>query len=352
MNFDKLEGTGKERMHWLDIAKGIAIIAVTMGHVVASYQNSGLLLNATGLNFIYSFIESFQMPLFFTISGYLFQVSDKPNTNIKSRIIRKVSSYGLPYIIFSVGFWFLKAVTSSYVNTKLDISDLILIPLYPINFMWFIYALLVCTIIGILLNSLSINKKLILISSFILMQILPYISKLSVLNEINFVGTIFYQVLNWFFYFYIGAYAGTSFMQWLKKTEKNKKLFILNGVAMTVLVTTYFILNVEGPVINTVKALLCTTFFLQLSYHISRSSWLEYVGRNSFPIYLMHTLIIAFTRITMDKLGIGVVDGWIHLFVCTITGVVIPLVIFKISQNIWIIDFCFYPNRYISFKKT
>lgn len=48
---------GKKRIEWVDIAKGIAILLMVIGHEVPS----GLL---------YVFIFSFHMPLFFIISGY------------------------------------------------------------------------------------------------------------------------------------------------------------------------------------------------------------------------------------------------------------------------------------------
>jgi len=349
-----------KREYWLDVAKGVAIIAVVMGHVVASYHNSGLLLEAAGFNFVHSFIASFQMPLFFVISGYLYRVTDKPDITVGNKIGKKVLSYGIPYIVFSIGYWILKAFTSGYVNTKLDISDLILIPVYPISFMWFIYALMVITIIAILLDSQNYNKKVILAVSFIAMMILPYISKLEILSEISFTDMVLCDVLKWFFYFYLGAHAGASFIKWLGVNKKNNTLFVLNEMAMAAMVIICFnfeqinslsIINVVKAIINVVKAFLCITFFLQLSYRIGPNKILEHIGKNSFPIYLIHGVVIAVARISMDRLGILIEGGWSQLCICTLSGIILPLMLYKISQKIWIIDFCFYPNRYLARDK-
>ena len=60
-----------ERIKWIDIAKGIAIIMVVMGHVVVSYHNVHQYETSTLFNFSYLFGRGFRMPLFMLISGML-----------------------------------------------------------------------------------------------------------------------------------------------------------------------------------------------------------------------------------------------------------------------------------------
>ena len=49
----------RTRESWIDIAKGLAIIFVVMGHVVTSYRNSGMLKDAVVFNFICDFLYVF-----------------------------------------------------------------------------------------------------------------------------------------------------------------------------------------------------------------------------------------------------------------------------------------------------
>ena len=72
-----------ERMHWLDVVKGIGIILVVIGHIYS---------NRTVFNWLYSF----HMPLFFIAAGLVYR--KKP---ILDDIRRRIQSIVVPY--FSLG---------------------------------------------------------------------------------------------------------------------------------------------------------------------------------------------------------------------------------------------------------
>lgn len=55
----------------IDICKGIAITLVVIGHVIASYHNTGLLKDAVFFNYVGIFVYSFHMPLFMMISWFV-----------------------------------------------------------------------------------------------------------------------------------------------------------------------------------------------------------------------------------------------------------------------------------------
>ena len=61
----------KERIKWIDVAKGIAIIFVVIGHVVQSYRNVHLYEDSILFNFSNQFAYSFHMGLFMIVSGML-----------------------------------------------------------------------------------------------------------------------------------------------------------------------------------------------------------------------------------------------------------------------------------------
>lgn len=81
----------KERSRSLDIAKGIGIILVVWAH--ASGPGS-------------SWIYQFHMPLFFLISGYLF---NSRNT-VKEFVIRKVHSLYIPFVFWNLAIIFLRTI--------------------------------------------------------------------------------------------------------------------------------------------------------------------------------------------------------------------------------------------------
>jgi fucose 4-O-acetylase-like acetyltransferase len=101
-------GTNR-RIDFLDIAKGIGIILVVMGHYVPHSTEPRLLFN---------WIYSFHMPLFFFISGLLF--TDKPANRggYKSFTIRKIRSLIVPYILFSIIQFILNIIEKEPVGIK------------------------------------------------------------------------------------------------------------------------------------------------------------------------------------------------------------------------------------------
>lgn len=78
---------GTKRLDWIDIAKGIAIILVIVGHTV---PNSSPLRHA---------IFSFHMPVFFILAGYTFR--PKPWRELLSG---SVSRLLVPYVILALAW--------------------------------------------------------------------------------------------------------------------------------------------------------------------------------------------------------------------------------------------------------
>ena len=86
----------QKRIDWLDVAKGIAIILVVIGHVGTSYHASGQYTDALLVNGSVQFVYSFHMAVFMFISGLLFRKTD----NNMSQIRKICVNYVIPYIIF------------------------------------------------------------------------------------------------------------------------------------------------------------------------------------------------------------------------------------------------------------
>ncbi len=80
----------EQRKQYFDIAKGIGIILVIMGHI--EYVPL----------FIRQYIVTFHMPLFFVIGGMLIFVTGESQKPLKTLIIKKLKRIMLPYAVFSV----------------------------------------------------------------------------------------------------------------------------------------------------------------------------------------------------------------------------------------------------------
>ncbi len=81
------------RVYWIDNAKAIGIFFVVLAHHNINF-------------YVMAWIYSFHMPLFFFLSGYLFDFSKYPD--IKDFFIRKIRTLIVPYFFFaflSYAFW-------------------------------------------------------------------------------------------------------------------------------------------------------------------------------------------------------------------------------------------------------
>lgn len=82
--------TKKERVFYLDIAKGIGMLLVVIGHT--EYVSAS----------IRQYINSFHMPLFFLISGVLIWYKEEESKEWEYLFSKKVNKLIVPYFMFSI----------------------------------------------------------------------------------------------------------------------------------------------------------------------------------------------------------------------------------------------------------
>lgn len=132
------------RSHFLDYLKGIAIFLVVWGHSIQHFSTG----YETSENGLFMFIYSFHMPLFMTISGYLFAFSKK-RKELELMVKTKATQLLIP--VFS---WAILMVVLSYYkelfSADLKHSVLLFIKSYisilP-YYLWFLWALFVISIL-------------------------------------------------------------------------------------------------------------------------------------------------------------------------------------------------------------
>lgn len=88
----------KERLQHIDIAKGLCILLVVVGHIL-QYNFSG-----TGSSSAFNFIYSFHMPLFMLLSGYVATLSTrKIDFQIGFGFVkRKFYSLAIPFFVWGL----------------------------------------------------------------------------------------------------------------------------------------------------------------------------------------------------------------------------------------------------------
>lgn len=126
---EQLSINKKKRSEILDIAKGLGIFFVVWSHAKGPFTQ---------------YMYQFHMPLFFLISGYLFNEKNRP----AEFIIKKIKSLYIPFVFWNIFFVFLEAVFHLKEFTKIEFGKKIILILLTLEkdgmFMgatWFLGAL-------------------------------------------------------------------------------------------------------------------------------------------------------------------------------------------------------------------
>lgn len=124
---------GKQRIDYLDIAKGIGIIMVVWAHAGGPFSR---------------YIYQMHMPYFFLISGLLYS----SNASLKEYTLKKVKSLYIPFAFWNILFYTVKSVrhgvaASSIFRTVVDIALTLSKDGQYFGATWFLGALFVVSII-------------------------------------------------------------------------------------------------------------------------------------------------------------------------------------------------------------
>lgn len=132
----------KDREKWIDYIKVFACILVATGHFFMSMVETQILSDTSMYQWFIRTIYYFHVPLFFMCSGYLYQKKSKVDSFLiwKNNVLTKAIALGIPYFVFSVVTWMLKAAFAGSVNTQNEglITTLFLEPASPY---WYLYTL-------------------------------------------------------------------------------------------------------------------------------------------------------------------------------------------------------------------
>jgi len=123
-----MENNSIKRLDYIDMAKGIGIILVVLGHIIYTEES------------IRVWISSFHMPLFFLIAGIVMAIKNESNIDIR----KKFNSLIIPYMWFSLIDFIIDI--GNVLLGKIDISVFITnlissVTFYGKSVLWFLTAL-------------------------------------------------------------------------------------------------------------------------------------------------------------------------------------------------------------------
>lgn len=329
-----------KRENWLDIAKGLGIIAVVVGH--------------SGNEIAHHFIFWFHMPLFFIISGYLYNGKDNKE-ELKSWTIKRFYALLIPYASFAA---LISMLTLTFNFSVIEFIKQLTKTLYGGEFLvgdfgvfWFITCLFLTQIVFSFIEFHIKNKKIqlsIIISFYFLAHLIAEIPVLKNLKtpwnfDIVFIAIVYYA---------IGFYG----KKYLKNIILKKYTLLLSAFLAFIVVVIELItvsnlyidlkINLYSPIIlDIIVPLIFSVLIFSLSYSISKLdnyTFLENIGKASLTIMYLHIPINNFIKTFV---------GDYSFVTFSLIGIVIPLVI----HYLLLVRFNFTKSLflgYLSNKKT
>ncbi|MEH7549320.1 acyltransferase family protein [Neobacillus vireti] len=283
-----------KRLDWLDIGKGLGMLLVMLGHADIPTP-------------LKTYIYTFHMPLFFFLSGYLYNKDMFPSLKVFFK--KRTKSLILPYLSFSLVayFWFLLLNHFGLVNYKNNLLTPLLgsviaerksIWTVHTGALWFVACLFCTELLFYFIAKIGQTKKAI---GFFLLVI-------SVVG--CFYNKMVGQPLPWNIdvaMISVGFYgAGYLFKEYNKNLERFNHLKALVLLLIVNLFTGYFNYVLTGERVDFYNSSLGNIVLFYLSAfsgigafvilikHMKKNKVLQYIGKNSFIYLAFHQKIVFF----------------------------------------------------------
>ncbi len=306
----------KTRNITFDIAKGIGIILVVLGHYTPEEAP------AWYIGFV-DFIYCFHMPLFFIIAGFFFDrsTSDKSYLSlVKSKFKRLI----VPYFILSWVVIGIKILFDSVLHVEHPVAIEALYRVFYLPeagyYLWFVYVLFLIFCIAPFFK--PGNRLTVL--SFVALGIAFWQSA----PEICCIG----QLCRHLIFFVFGMWVSR-----IKSLEKAMYGYAPLWAGATILL--FFLYPVDFPqsvlrwVIGGITGSFMIISFSQLIRRASASMTraLSYIGNMSMTIYLFHTLFMGGVKAILTYIisGGDIIEFIVSALFIIGTGIVCPVCLYK-----------------------
>lgn len=237
-----MEGKKQERLEYLDVAKGIGIVLVCIGHACTNQVVTAECQFAD----IIRFVTLFHMALFFFINGMLY--NEKYSARPVAGIWKKVKSYYIPFVTYNLLFWMFHNLFARWnlISGELDVKDYAYVGIraWAVSFlksilgfrqrfsgaMWFLESLIILSVVFILVDFIVTKcfpkKRIFVISLVIIASVL--VNRLLCLYEMPYIPDSLTQMVYWglngLVFFYLGYLC--RIYQWNEHLVKKKNWLV------------------------------------------------------------------------------------------------------------------------------
>lgn len=269
----------KERDKVIDVLKGIAVLAVLLGHAI---QRSQLIEEQyENVYKIFKMIYSFHMPLFMILSGYtMYKYTKEYDINfLKKRFLRLI----IPTIVWSYLIYIVRSFDFVGIKEFIAFPDNImeytkLLFWHPDTLIWFLYIVFLCNLIFFIQRNIldeKYKKTSILVT--ILISVIIYMLP----NE-NF-GIASLQI--YFPIFSLGYYLAI----YLKKIEKYLKYLVIPSFVIYIFLFKKYNVYIDNVIVYyciSISAIIIIYNIVSFMNFKMVNNVLSFFGEKSLEIYL------------------------------------------------------------------
>lgn len=333
------------RENWVDNIKVFACILVALGHFFQSMVSAGIVQETRVYSWFVDTIYYFHVPLFFICSGYLYQKYSLVTTfsEWSSNTVKKALTLGIPYFVFSVVTWGLKAVFSGAVNDQNEQGLFETLFLSPSSPYWYLYALFFVFLVTPTFTSKRSAVWGLVIASILKLCVSAGGSSVYAIDQIC-------QNELWFEF-------GMSACLWDVPAACRGKEWKISGaviavafLTVSVLLTTFELVVNWIPLVMGLLGCGCTVL-IALNLHESTfvQKLMTLAAKYTMPVFLMHTIFAAGVRSVLMKLG--VTTAYVHILCGIGASFAGPVIAAIIMQHLKWPEFFLYPGKFLKTSK-
>jgi uncharacterized membrane protein YcfT len=317
----------RDRIAWVDTAKGICIILVVMMH---STLGVGEEMGGEGfMHWVVAFAKPFRMPDFFLVSGlFLSRVIDRNWRTYADKRVVHFAYFYLLWLVIQSAFKYGQLAGGSPAGFLAHLAWALV---EPYSTLWFIYILAIFSIVTKLLR--PVPQAVVFVAAAVL-QILPIETPWFLLNE-------FCERWVYFLAGYMLAERVFGFARFAGERPALMLLGLLGwglvngGLALTPAAWWHATTMAELPGLGLLLGLAGALAIIGIAALLTRAridAPLRYCGRNSIAIYLAFFLPMAVTRAVLIKTGI-IADIGLAALITTSAAVLAPLLLERVVRN-------------------
>lgn len=332
------------RVYWLDSLRGLAIIAVVIGHINIGLMQAGLTKpNPDFFRYLHTLLYLVHMPLFAFLFGLNIPAAWEKRLNWKY-VKQRILLFFYLYLVWTAIQGSFEVLGSSFSNGDTAWTNVVNI-MHPLAHLWYLpWMMIVYTALILLKPWRSSPRAVCTVATF---SIISWISWGMDYPEFyrRGIAIAIFAVL--------GSIIGTKRIGALGALKLNLLFPVILVLSLTLVIV---VINADHLTVPTLANSSITLQSKILGILVSctgilvlilcgalvgkrfRLSFFELLGIYSLQIYLMHLLITPTSRIILMK--VGVQEPWIIMTVSLIGGIGIPLLCATIlnKQTRWLFE--------------